>query len=133
MSKYRYWWWPNVARALRTYPYLKMLQQAAPDVVVTPSYSGMPHGGGDPRPTERSATHRRLTAREEDFVRAVDKALVEVTKWHDGKEVSRLIQMVDFQRRYTVCGAARCLHMSEATASRRRRKFVEMVGRFYGF
>ena len=133
MSKYRYWWWPNVARALRTYPYLKKLQAEPPDMVITPSYTGMPRGGGNARPTERAMMKRKLSQREEDFVHAVDQALAEVAKWPDAREVTRLIQLVDFQRRFTVNGAAMYLHMSERTARRRRQRFVEMVGVFYGF
>ncbi len=133
MSKYRYWWWPNVQRALRTYPYLKALQQAAPDVVVTPSYSGMPHGGGDPRPTERSATHRRLSQREEEFVRAVDAALCEVSRWPDGQALIRLIELVDFKRTHTIGGAAYRLHLSERTARRKHWRFVALVGEYCGY
>jgi len=133
MSRYRHWWWPNVARALRTYPYLKSLQGEDPDVVVTPSYSGMPRGGGSSRPTERAAAKRRLSEREETFVAAVDRAMASAEQWPDGQAVIKLIQMVDFQRRYTVTGAALKLHMSEATAKRRRARFIDLVGLFYGF
>ncbi len=133
MSRYQHWWWPNVARALRTYPYLKALQQSDPNVIVTPSYSGMPRGGGNSRPTEHVATQRKLSAREEDFVNAVDRALSIVAQWPDGAITVRLIDLVDFKRTHTIDGAAIRLHMSERTARRRRWKFIALVGEFYGF
>lgn len=133
MSKYRYWWWPNVARALRTYPYLKKLQAEPPDTVITPSYTGMPRGGGNARPTERAMMKRKLSQREEDFINAVDRALIDVARWPDGKAIIRLIELVDFQRRYTIAGAAMVVHVSEKTAKRRRARFIELVGLYYGF
>lgn len=122
-----------MARALRTYPYLKKLQSEDPDVVVTPSYNGMPRGGDNSRPTENVAMRRRLSQREEDFVKAVDNALFEVATWPDGAITVRLIDLVDFKRTHTIEGASYRLHMSERTARRKRWKFIALVGGFYGF
>jgi len=131
--RYKHWWHPNVVKLLRIYPYLKALQQSDPDVVITPAYSGMPRGGGNSRPTENVATRRKLSAREEDLVNAVDHALWEVATWPDGAVIVRLVDMVDFKRRYTLEGAAMVLHMSRDVAYRKRSRFIYLVGKNCGF
>ena len=132
MSKYRPWWRPNVGRALRIYPYLKAAKQAAQAQSVTPSYSGMPRGGGSSRSTENAAL-RHFSAQEEKLLSAVDRAIEEISRHRDGVEVLQIVKMVDFDRRYTVEGAAMELHMHRNTASNRRTRFIDLVGKYMDF
>ena len=126
MSKYRHWWRPNVERALRVYPYLKAAKQAAQEQSITPSYTGMPRGGGISRTTENAAT-RHFSAQEEKILDAVDRAIAEVSKHRDGQEVLRIVEMVDFKRSHTLEVAAMALFMHRVTASDKRTRFVDLV------
>ncbi len=132
MSKYRHWWRPNVERALRVYPYLKAAKQAAQEQSITPSYTGMPRGGGISRTTENAAT-RHFSAQEEKILDAVDRAIAEVSKHRDGQEVLRIVEMVDFKRSHTLEGAAMALFMHRVTASDKRTRFVDLVGKYMDF
>lgn len=132
MSKYRHWWRPNVERALHVYPYLKAAKQDVQAQSVTASYSGMPRGGGPSRSTENAAM-RMLSPQEEKLVDAVDRAIAEISHHRDGAEVLRIVKMVDFDRRYTVEGAAMELHMHRNSASNRRTRFIDLVGKYMDF
>lgn len=132
MSKYRHWWRPNVERALRVYPYLKAAKQAAQAQSVTPSYSGMPRGGGTSRSTENAAL-RHFSPQEEKLLDAVDRAIAEISRHRDGAEVLNIVKMVDFDRRYTVEGAAMALYMHRVTASEKRTRFIDLVGKYMDF
>ncbi len=132
MSKYRHWWRPNVERALRVYPYLKAAKQAAQEQSITPSYTGMPRGGGISRTTENAAT-RHFSAQEEKILDAVDRAIAEVSKHRDGQDVLRIVEMVDFKRSHTLEGAAMALFMHRVTASDKRTRFVDLVGKYMDF
>ena len=132
MSKYRHWWRPNVERALRVYPYLKASKQAAQEQSITPSYTGMPRGGGISRTTENAAT-RHFSAQEEKILDAVDRAIAEVSKHRDGQDVLRIVEMVDFKRSHTLEGAAMALFMHRVTASDKRTRFVDLVGKYMDF
>jgi len=132
VSKYRHWWRPNVERALHVYPYLKAAKQDAQAQSVTASYSGMPRGGGPSRSTENAAM-RMLSPQEEKLVDAVDRAIAEISHHRDGAEVLRIVKMVDFDRRYTVEGAAMALYMHRVTASEKRTRFIDLVGKYMDF
>lgn len=132
MSKYRHWWRPNVERALHVYPYLKAAKQDVQAQSVTASYSGMPRGGGPSRSTENAAM-RMLSPQEEKLVDAVDRAIAEISHHRDGAEVLRIVKMVDFDRRYTVEGAAMALYMHRVTASEKRTRFIDLVGKYMDF
>lgn len=132
MSKYRHWWRPNVERALHVYPYLKAAKQDVQAQSVTASYFGMPRGGGPSRSTENAAM-RMLSPQEEKLVDAVDRAIAEISHHRDGAEVLRIVKMVDFDRRYTVEGAAMALYMHRVTASEKRTRFIDLVGKYMDF
>lgn len=132
MSKYRHWWRPNVERALRVYPYLKAVKQDAQAQSVTPAYAVMPRGGGQSRSTENAAA-RQLSAQEEKLLDAVDRAIAEISRHRDGAEVLQIVKMVDFDRRYTVEGAAMALYMHRVTASEKRTRFIDLVGKYMDF
>ena len=133
MSKYRYWWRPNVERLLKTYPALKAMQAAAKNPTLTARYGGQPGGGGISRGTENLALKTPLTAREQEAVEAVDKAIEEIRRQRDGETVLKIVTMVDFKRSHTIEGAAMVLYMHRVTASDKRTRFIDTVGKNLGW
>jgi hypothetical protein len=133
MSKYRYWWRPNVERLLKVYPYLKAREREGHAQAVTPAYSIVPGGGGARRTTEDAALKRPLNAREEEAVRAIDRAMEEIAKCRDGDVVLQIIQMVDFKRTHTIEGAATALYMHRNRAADKRTRFINLVGKYLGW
>lgn len=133
MSKYRYWWRPNVERLLKTYPALKAMQAAAKNPTITARYGGQPGGGGISRGTENLALKTPLTVREQEAVEAVDKAIEEIRRQRDGETVLKIVTMVDFKRSHTIEGAAMVLYMHRVTASDKRTRFIDMVGKNLGW
>ena len=117
---------------MRIYPYLKAAKQVAQEQSITPSYSGMPRGCGPSRSTENAAL-RHFSPQEEKLLSAVDRAIAEVSHHRDGAEVLQIVKMVDFDRRYTVEGAAMELHMHRNSASSRRTRFIDLVGKYMDF
>lgn len=117
---------------MRIYPYLKAAKQAAQSQSLTPSYSGMPRGGGQTRSTE-SAAMRHFSPQEERLIAAVDRAIAEILNHRDGVEVLQIVKLVDWDRRYNVEGAAMALHMHRNTASSRRARFIDLVGKYMDF
>lgn len=133
MSKYRHWWRPNVERALKQYPYLKAKKADLQAGSSTANYSGMPRSGSDvSRTTELLAT-RQLPPQEERLVEAVDRAIEEIGRHRDGADVLKIVDMVDFKQSHTLEDAALALYMHRMTASDKRTRFIDMVGRNMGF
>lgn len=133
MSKYRYWWRPNVERLLKTYPALKAMQAAAKNPTITARYGGQPGGGGISRGTENLALKTPLTAREQEAVEAVDKAIEEIRRQRDGETVLKIVTMVDFKRSHTIEGAAMVLYMHRNRVSDKRTRFIDLVGKNLGW
>lgn len=133
MSKYRYWWRPNVERLLKTYPALKAMQAAAKNPTLTARYGPQAGGGGISRGTENLALKTPLTAREQEAVEAVDKAIEEIRRQRDGETVLKIVTMVDFKRSHTIEGAAMVLYMHRVTASDKRTRFIDTVGKNLGW
>ena len=132
MSKYRNWWRPTVERALKIYPYLKAAKMEAMAQTVTANDSAVPRGRAASRTTERAAT-RQFSKQEELLLNAVDRAIAEISHHRDGAEVLKVVKLVDFDRRYTIEGAAMELHMHRNTASSRRARFIDLVGKYMDF
>jgi len=132
MSKYRHWWRPNVERALKVYPFLKAKKADMQSGSSTANYSGMPRSGDVSRTTEQLAT-RQLSPQEEKLIDAVDRAIEEIRRHRDGADVLRIVEMVDFKRSHTMDGAALAIHMHRVTASNKRTRFVDMVGKNMGW
>lgn len=132
MSKYRHWWRPTVERAIRQYPELKELKQELMKQSVTASYSGMPRGGKAGRSTENAAL-RDLTTQENAIIEAVEAAFVVISGCRDGDTVLRIVELVDFKKQYTVAGAAVSLNVSLRTATDKRTRFVDAVGKIMGY
>lgn len=133
MSKYRYWWRPNIERMLKVYPYLKSLQSSEKSPRITALYGPQAGGGGKHRGTEELALKRPLNAKEQEAVDAVDKAIEEIGKQRDGATVLKIVEMVDFKRTHTIEGAATALYMHRVTASDKRTRFVDCVGKHLGW
>lgn len=128
MSRPKYWWRPNVERVIRNYPLLREKKNARQVQNMIASYSGMPRGGGAGRNTE-SAALRCLSPREEDDLRAVEKAIEEVGCQELGSEVLRVVELYHWRgvRNFETIGDM--AHMSERTARRRNERFISAVAR----
>lgn len=133
MSKYRYWWRPNVERLLKVYPYLKAKQETAKSPRITAVYGPQAGGGGKNRGTEEMALKNPLSAKEEEAVTAIDKTIEEIKRQRDGDIVLRIVDMVDFKQSHTVEGAAMALYMHRVTASDKRTRFIDTVGKNLGW
>lgn len=133
MSKYRHWWRPNVERILKYYPYLKARQNEAKTPRVTAVYGPVVGGNGRHRGTEEIAIKSPLNAKEEEVVAAIDKTIEEIKRQRDGETVLRIVEMVDFKRSHTIEGAAMALYMHRVTASDKRTRFIDGVGKNLGW
>lgn len=132
MSKYRHWWRPTVEKALKQYPQLKAMKADLQSGSVTANYSGMPRSGGVSRTTEVLGT-KHLSQQEELLIYAVDRTIKEISRHRDGADVLKIVDMVDFKQSHTMEGAALALYMHRVTASDKRTRFVDMVGKYMGF
>ena len=132
MSKYKYWWRPNVDRALREYPEMRRRKDELQAAALTPNYNPMPSGNSPSRTTENLAT-AQLPEQEEKWLDAIERAIETVSTWRDGSTIIRLVATVYFDRSHTVIGAARLVHVSERTAQRCIGQFTTLVGRYMGF
>lgn len=132
MSKYKYWWRPNVDRALREYPLMRERKDALQAAKLTPNYNPMPSGNSTSRTTENLGT-AELPDQEEKWLTAIERAMTTVSSWRDGAMTLKLIRMVYFARSHTVIGAADAVHVSESTAKRAIGQFSTLVGKNMGF
>lgn len=131
MSRYKYWWRPNLERALREYPDMKARKADLQAATLTPNYSPMPSGNAPSRQTETLAM-RQLPPEEEKWISAIDKAIDEIQRQHDGEAVIALVTAIYFKKTYTLNGAAYLYHMSESTAKRRLGRFIAIVAKHKG-
>lgn len=129
MSIYKYWWHPNVVRAIRQYPALVSAKEDKQTQAMTANYNAMPRSGGVHRTSEDVAL-RQLSDREEEIVYAVGKAVEEIKNHQDGQDVLTIVRLVDWKRTHTTDGAAMALHMSERTARSRRNRFIYTVAKY---
>lgn len=128
MSIYKYWWHPNVVRAIRQYPALVSAKEDKQTQSMTANYNAMPRPGGVHRTSEDVAL-RQLSDREEEIVYAVGKAVEEIKRHADGHEVLAVVKLVDWDRSHGTDEAAYKLHMSERTARSRRNRFIYAVAK----
>lgn len=78
------------------------------------------------RTTENIAL-RLLSPREEEELYAVETAIEDVGRMRDGREILRIIELVDWTKRCTIQGAAALLHMDRNTCASRRGRFLHAV------
>lgn len=133
MSKYRHWWRPSVERDVRAYPALKQKKNELQKISITPAYGGQTARGPDVSRTTEAAAMRQLPEREGAVVDAVERAMQEVARQKDGKEVLAIVEMVDFKRTHTIEGVAMKLSMDRRTVLRRRNRFLYIVAEKEGY
>lgn len=132
MSRYRHWWYPNIARELKAYPALLAKKDALRGQTVIAKYSPDPKGGGASRSTENIAL-KDLPPREAASVDAISSALDEVARRKDGGDIIKLVDMVYFRGSHTIQGAAIALNMTEITARRKNGDFITSVAKKLGY
>ena len=128
MSRYKHWWYPNVARALKAYPALILKKDEIRRNSIIAKYSSDPRAGGATRSTEDVAL-RDLPPGEAAIVDAIEAALDEVSRRRDGFEVVRLVDLVYFRRSHTIQGAAMVTNLTEITARRKLGDFINLVAK----
>lgn len=128
MSRYKHWWYPNVARALKAYPALILKKDEIRRNSIIAKYSSDPRAGGATRSTEDVAL-RDLPPGEAAIVDAIAAALDEVSRRRDGFEVVRLVDLVYFRRSHTIQGAAIATNLTEITARRKLGDFINLVAK----
>lgn len=93
-------------------------------------------GGKISKPVEAAVEQSESVAREVYLQRSVDAvqyAMEQVLKKPQGELTIKLFDMVYYNRSYTLYGAARTLHIGEATAKRYNRYFLKMIAEFMGY
>lgn len=68
-----------------------------------------------------------LSPMEIKIIEAIDRTIIQASKWKDGQEILELIQEVYFSKSLTMSGAAADHHLSWNTASRRVNRFINAV------
>lgn len=104
MSKYKHWYRCVVVAMIRQYPRLKA-----------------------------ASANRELSPQEVKIVGAVNQAIEAMSRHKYGEDALRMVQAVDFDRRYSLDAAAPPLHMSRGTAISRRNLFIDQVAQNMGF
>ena len=132
MSRYKYWWYPNIARALKAYPGLIAKKDDIQRQNIIARYSAEPSGVGASRSTEDIAL-RDLPPAEAALVDAISSALDEASHRRDGEYIVRLIDLVYFRQTHTIQGAATALHMTEKTARRKHGDFITTTAKKLGY
>lgn len=132
MSRPRYWWYYNVARAIKCYPILTKAKGDAQSGSVTANYSGMPKDRNPSRTTENSAL-RQLAPREESDLYAVSLAIDDMRRAQDGDEVLRVVELYHWKGVHNFETIGDLLHMGATTAKRRNARFVYEVAKNMGY
>lgn len=112
-----------------------MMAQRANEIkqqAVTPSYSGLPAGGALRRKTEIAAL-RELSPREQLELDAVMRAIEDLGRAPDGKEVLQVVELYHWRGIRNFETVADLAHMGRNTAKRRNAKFVYAVARYLGY
>lgn len=133
MSKPRYIWWGMVRHMIRWYPALHKELQDLRQQKTTAQISGMPGGGGSPRPLENVAM-KHLPGDQQQIHDAVDTVVRGYETMPEAKERLQLIRLMYWSKKpMPMASAALRLHVSDATAKRWHGSFVRAVARAYGF
>jgi hypothetical protein len=132
MSKPRYRWYTIAQRVLRDYPDLYRRRAELREQRVTAGYSGAPGGSGDPRKTEATVL-KQLGSRDEEELEAVLQTINTASKWPNGEETLRMVEMVDWKRTHTVRGAEIALELGDSAGRDLRRKFIYELAKNLGY
>lgn len=132
MSRPGYWWYYNVARAIKSYPNLARAKGEVQATSMTANYSGMPKNQNPGRTTENSAI-RQLAPREEEDLYAVKLAIEDMRFLEDGEEVLMVVELYHWKGVHNFDTIGDMLHMGSSTAKRRNAKFVYEVAKNMGY
>ena len=83
--------------------------------------------------TEETAIRNPLTVKEQEAVRAVDRAIDEIKHQRDGQTVLKIVEMVDFKRSHTIDGVALTMYMHRDTVGEKRSRFIYLVAKNLGW
>lgn len=136
MGKYRYWWRPEVERAIKYYPALKEKKEALQTQRITANYDtivGSKSNRDISRPTESVAIRETLPPMEEKIIIAVEQAILDFSCHKSGGDVLQIVKDVDFDKKYSIQGAADRLYISLRTATDRRSLFIYRVAKYLGY
>lgn len=119
--------WRHAARsAAYDYPKLKRDLRDLQAQSVTPNMNGMP-GGGEPGRSTEDAALRQLPYAQQRRLDAVEQAVDVSSRLTSGLSRVRLIELVYFQRKYTIEGAAMQIPCSVQTAWTWNNDFLLLV------
>ena len=119
--------WRHAARsAAYDYPKLKSDLRDIQAQSVTPNMNGIP-GGGEPGRSTEDAALRQLPYAQQRRLDAVEQAVSISSNLTSGLSRVRLIELVYFQRKYTIEGAAMQIPCSVQTAWTWNNDFLLLV------
>lgn len=119
--------WRRAARsAAFDYPELRRQLRDLQAQSITPNLSGMP-GGGEPGRSTEDAALRQLPYAQQRRLDAVEQAVSISSNLTSGLSRVRLIELVYFQRKYTIEGAAMQIPCSVQTAWTWNNDFLLLV------
>lgn len=119
--------WRHAARsAAYDYPKLQRELRDLQAQSVTPNMNGMP-GGGEPGRSTEDAALRQLPYAQQRRLDAVEQAVSISSNLTSGLSRVRLIELVYFQRKYTIEGAAMQITCSVQTAWTWNNDFLLLV------
>ena len=119
--------WRHAARsAAYDYPKLRQELRDLQAMPVTPSLSGIPHGGKVGRSTEDAAL-RQLPFAQQRRLDAVEEAVTISSQLTSGPSRVKLVELVYFTRRFTVEGAAMQIPISVRQAWAWNNDFLLLV------
>ena len=119
--------WRRAARsAAFDYPELRRQLRDLQAQSITPNLSGMP-GGGEPGRSTEDAALRQLPWTQQRRLDAVEQAVSISSNLTSGLSRVRLIELVYFQRKYTIEGAAMQIPCSVQTAWTWNNDFLLLV------
>lgn len=132
MSKPANSWYGIVIKTIRRYPELKKRKAQMHNSNIIANYSAMPKSNTSSRTTENIAI-RELKPADERELQAVEKAIGVMYSLSEGKEIMKIVELVDFKHTHLLRGAAFECNISEQTAKRRRQVFVNECARQLGY
>ncbi len=134
MSTPRYPWWGYVKNMIRRYPDLAEEYAALHQQGVTPAYSGMPGGGGEGRPLERTVLRELPGVKQKEFD-AVRLAIEQTRQRPNGKVRLDVVDYVFWsghKGRRLLSEAAEKVHYSYDAVKGFHHDFILLVAMFYG-
>lgn len=132
MGRPRYGWWGYVKDMIRRCPSLKEEYADLHTQTVTPSYTGLPGGGGASRATELISC-RELPSNKQREYEAVRRAIITTEQMAAGRDRLKIVELVFWKRTFTLRGAARMIPCGYDTAQRYHADFIKAVAAHYGF